>query len=91
MDSDGVACVGGIRVTLDTVACAFEEGVTAKEITRQYPSVPPSDVYSVLSYYLHNWDEVEEYLKDGANERQRVQAKDKARFDPTGIRDRPVR
>ena len=91
LDSDGVACVRGTRVSLDTVACAFEEGVTAEEIARQYPSVPLFDAYSVLSYYLHNWDQVEEYLKAGASERQRVQAKDKARFDPTGIRDRPVR
>ena len=63
LDSDGVARVGGTRVTLDTIVFAFEEGSTAEEIARQYPSVPPSDVYSVLGYYLHNQNEVEEYLK----------------------------
>ena len=30
--------------------------------------MPLSDVYSVLSYYLHNWDEVEEYRNAGTNE-----------------------
>ena len=88
LDSDGVARVGGTRVTLETVVFAFEEGAAAEEIARQYPSVPLSDVYSVLGYYLHNRNEVEEYLKARSNERQRVRAENEARFDPTGIRDR---
>lgn len=39
--------------------------------------MPLSDVYSVLSYYLHNWDEVEEYLNAGANEGREFRPKTK--------------
>lgn len=88
LDTDGVARVGGTRVSLDTVVFAFEEGATAEEIVRQYPALALSDVYSVLAYYLHNRNEVEEYLKARSNERERVRTENEGRFEPTGIRDR---
>jgi hypothetical protein len=37
IDLDGVARVGGTRVTLATVLAAFHDGVTAEEIVYQYP------------------------------------------------------
>ena len=78
LDSDGVARVGGTRVSLDTVVFAFEEGATAEEIVRQYPALALSDVYSVLAYYLHNRNEVEEYLK-ARSERERVRTENEGR------------
>ena len=90
LDSDGAARVAGTRVTLDTVVFAFKEGATAEEIARQYLSVPLSDVYSVLGYYLHSRDEVEEYLKARSGERERIRAENEARFDHAGIRDRLI-
>ena len=50
--ADGVIRVAGTRVTLDTVAHAFERGATAEEIAQQYPALPLADVYSVLGYLL---------------------------------------
>ena len=49
VDADGVARVGGTRVTLDTLVAAFEQGATAEEIAQQYPSLGLADVYSVTS------------------------------------------
>ena len=47
--ADGVIRVAGTRVTLDTVAHAFERGATAEEIVQQYPALPLADVYSRAS------------------------------------------
>jgi uncharacterized protein (DUF433 family) len=52
LDADGVARIGATRVTLDTLVAAFEEGATAEEIVRQYPSLQLADVCSVIGYYL---------------------------------------
>jgi hypothetical protein len=51
-DADGVVRVAGTRVTLDTLAAAFDAGATAEEIA----------VYSVITYYLRHKTEVSAYL-----------------------------
>jgi uncharacterized protein (DUF433 family) len=48
-DADGVIRIGGTRVTLDTLAAAFDAGATAEEIVQQYPSLALADVYSVIA------------------------------------------
>ena len=63
LSKDGVARVGGTRVTLDTVVRAFTRGATAEEITQQYPSLSLPDVYVIISYYLQNREEVDKYLE----------------------------
>ena len=85
---DGVVRVAGTRVTLDTLVEAFNEGATAEEITQQYPSLELGDVYAVIGYYLHNRDEVEQYLERRREQAVRVLSENEARFDPEGIRDR---
>jgi uncharacterized protein (DUF433 family) len=40
---DGVVRVGGTHMTLDTVVAVFEEGATAEEIVKQYPSLRLAD------------------------------------------------
>ncbi len=45
VNADGVVCVGGTRVTLDTIVAAFDEGATPEEIAYQYPSLRLADVY----------------------------------------------
>ncbi len=48
LDLNGIARIGGTRVTLETVVDAFNRGATAEEIAQQYPTVELSDIYSVL-------------------------------------------
>lgn len=86
--ADGVVRVGGTRVTLDTVVEAFREGLTPEEVQQQYPSLHLGDIYSAVSYYLHHWPEVEEYLRGRARHREDARREAEARFDPIGIRDR---
>jgi uncharacterized protein (DUF433 family) len=66
--ADGVIRVNKTRVTLDTIVTAFLEGATAEEIREQYPSLPLSDIYSVIGYYLRHQAEIDAYLL----ERQRL-------------------
>jgi len=87
---DGVIRVAGTRVTLDTVAYAFEHGATAEEMVQQYPSLPLAEVYSVLGYLLSHRTEVEAYLADRAQHRSTVRAEAERRLDPRGIRARLV-
>lgn len=88
VDADGVAHVGGTRVTLDTVVAAFTEGATAEEITHQYPSLHLADVYAAIGYYLRHRPAVEAYLHQRRRQADVVRQQNEARFDPHGVRDR---
>ena len=90
VDRDGVARVGGSRVTLETVVGAFKLGSTAEEIAQQYPTVALSDVYSLLGYYLHEREEIEAYLGERSAKSDAVRSEIESRFDSDGIRDRLV-
>jgi len=83
-----VVRVGGIRVTLDTVVGAFNDGATAEEIAQQYPSLQLADVYAVISHYLRNRSEVEKYLRKRQKQAEDIRKQNEARFDPSGIRER---
>ena len=88
IDEDGVARVGGTRVTLDTIVAAFADGATAEEIVQQYPSVALADVYAVLGYYLRHRSEVEAYLQRRAQQALAVRQQNEQRTDPLGVRER---
>ncbi len=87
-DAEGVIRVAGTRVTLDTVAHAFERGATAEEIVQQYPALPLADVYSVLGYLLRHQAEVAAYLATHSAQRATVRNENERRFPPQGIRAR---
>ena len=86
--ADGVIRVAGTRVTLDTVAHAFERGATAEEIVQQYPALPLAEVYSVLGYLLRHQPEVAAYLAARTEPRATVRKENERRFAPQGIRAR---
>ena len=88
LGKDGVARVGGTRVTLDTVVRAFTRGSTAEEIAQQYPSLSLPDVYATISYYLQRREEVDAYLEKRRKHAQAVKRENQKRFDQHGIRER---
>ena len=88
LDKDGVARVGGTRVTLDTVVHAFARGATAEEIAQQYPSLSLSDIYATISFYLQNKQTVDQYLKEREKKARAVREENEKRFDQRGIRER---
>jgi uncharacterized protein (DUF433 family) len=87
-DADGVIRVGGTRVTLDTLAAAFDAGATAEEIVQQYPSLALADVYSVIAYYLRHRSDVQMYLAERHQHATRVREENERRHDPSGVRER---
>jgi uncharacterized protein (DUF433 family) len=88
LDGDGVARVGGTRVTLDTVVHAFVRGATAEEIAQQYSSLSLSDIYSTISFYLQNKYAVDTYLEQREKKATAVREENEKRFDQHGIRER---
>lgn len=88
INAQGVAYVGGTRVTLDTVILTFLDGATAEEIVQKYPSLSLADVYSTIGYYLHNKKEIEDYLQSSAEQSERIKTLNESRFSPDGIRER---
>jgi len=87
-DADGVARVGGTRVTLDTVIASFLHGATAEEIAQQYPTLNLADIYYVIGYYLRRSSDVEAYLGKRRAQAEVVRKQNESRFDPQGIRAR---
>jgi len=85
---DGVATVGGTRVTLDSLYGAFSEGLSAEEIVLQYPALSLADVYAVLGYCLHHSVDVEAYLERRGRQGDDVRRENERRFPPAGIRER---
>jgi uncharacterized protein (DUF433 family) len=90
-DRDGVARVGGTRVTLDTIVAAFDEGATAEEIVGQYPSLNRADVYAVIAYCIRHRSDVDAYLRQRQRRAAAVRAENESRFDPRGVRARLMR
>ena len=88
VDAQGTIRVAGTRVTLDTVAVAFERGATAEEIVQQYPALGLADVYSVLGYLLRHQAEVAAYLNERAAKGSAVREQNERRSDPQGVRAR---
>src|SRR4051794_2956594 len=63
IDTDGVARVGGTRVTLDTVIGAFRLGACAEEIVLRYDALSLADVCAAIAFYLKHPAEINDYLR----------------------------
>ena len=88
IDSDGVIRVGETRVTLDTIAEAFNEGLAAEEIVQQYPTLKLADIYGAIAYYLNHRNAVDDYLVQRRSEGERIRQENEARFDLADLRAR---
>ncbi len=89
VDSKGTIRVGNTRVTLDLVIAAYLDGESAEGIAEMFDTLDLGDVYSVLGYYLHHRDEVDEYLRKRQQYEEEVWARIEARQgSQAGLRDR---
>ena len=87
-DEAGVLRVAGTRVPLDSVIYAFNEGATPEEIAQDFPTLDLAAIYAVVSYYLQNRPEVEQYLAQRRVQREELKKELEARFNPHGLRER---
>lgn len=85
---DGVLCVTGSRVTLDSIAHQFKSGATAEQIQEDFPSLALRDIYAVIAYYLQHANEVEDYLGEQAQEAKAARRKMEVGSDTVGLRER---
>jgi uncharacterized protein (DUF433 family) len=81
VDGNGVLRVGGTRVTLDTVVGAFRSGRSADQILESYPALQLADIHAVISYYLRNREEVDEYLERREQQAEEVRRENDARWN----------
>jgi uncharacterized protein (DUF433 family) len=65
-DGHGGLCVTGTRVLLERIVHAFEDGATPEGIVQSYDTLQLKDVDAVLTWYLRNKDQVQEYLRKRA-------------------------
>jgi uncharacterized protein (DUF433 family) len=56
--------VTGTRIGLEHIIEDYHKGRSPEEIVLAYPTLKPTDVYSVISYYLKNRDEVDAYVQE---------------------------
>ncbi|MBW4694038.1 MAG: DUF433 domain-containing protein [Lyngbya sp. HA4199-MV5] len=61
-DETGAIRVGNSRVLLELVIRAFQDGASPESIMQRYSTLPLSDVYSTIGYYLKHQSDVETYL-----------------------------
>lgn len=85
---NGVAYIGGTRVTLDTLVAAYEQGASPEEIVARYATLELADVYAVITYYLRHREEVEDYLRGREAKAGEIRAENERRFPPEGWRKR---
>lgn len=74
-DEKGAVRVGDTRVLLEMVIYAFEKGQTPEDIVQSFSSLKLDDVYAVISYYLQNRDEVNQYMAQVEADSEAIRAK----------------
>lgn len=84
-DGQGGLRVTGTRVLLERIVHAFQDGATPEGIVQSYDTLDLADVYAVLTWYLRNKAEVDDYLRKRAEEaaviRQQIEARQPDRAD----------
>lgn len=87
-DEDGVFRISGTRVRLDTVIGAFQNGCTPETIQDKYPSLPLTEIYAVITYYLRHQNEIETYLAQRRLPMAEAEQEIETRFPSAGVRER---
>jgi uncharacterized protein (DUF433 family) len=62
-DECGALRVGNTRVILELVLRAYQSGASVEETVKRYDVLSLADVHSVIGYYLHHQDEMDELLE----------------------------
>ena len=64
--------VAGTRISLDSVVINWLNGESPESITENFDSLTLEQVYGALAFYLGNRDEVDEYLRQGEIEFEKL-------------------
>ena len=81
-DDHGVIRVSGTRVTVKTIIGRYRAGDTPDLIHEGFPTVPISDVYAVIAYYLANREAVDRYIEESDTVAERVRLDIETNYTP---------
>ena len=85
-DEQGGWLVGKSTIPLERVIYAFNQGQTPEIIVANFPSLDLPDVYAVISYYLTNKGEVEDYIQRRKAEADNLRQAIEDRFPTSELR-----
>lgn len=85
---EGVVRIADTRVSIDSVIIAFKRGAEPESIQRSYDRLTLAQVYSVISYYLNNRDELDLYLAKREKEFEDKREANNDRFGLHGMREK---
>ena len=58
--------IKGHRISIENVLEYYKAGKTAEQIQSEvYPTLTLEEVYATITYYLHNRERVEDYIRQG--------------------------
>jgi uncharacterized protein (DUF433 family) len=86
-DKEGVIRIGATRVTLTTLIAARKQGYTPEQLHSSFPTVPLADIYAVIAYYMAHTEAVDEYVRQEAEEGERIRREWEAEHPPTLTRE----
>ena len=67
--------IDGTRITVLQIASLFRQGLSAEDMTHEYPNAPEEGIYAALAFYLANRDQIHKDLKDEEAEFDSLKAK----------------
>lgn len=70
--------VGSSRVTLESIVVLWRRGERPEEIREGFPTVSLAAIYGSIAYYLDHQEEIDNFLRQNAEMRQRQRAEDEA-------------
>jgi uncharacterized protein (DUF433 family) len=69
----------GNRVSLDSIVYAFLDGNSPESIVESFPALSLEEVYGGIAFYLANRVHVDEYLREGEREFERMREESRAK------------
>ena len=85
----GVWRIKGTRVSVDSVLHAFNnDGASPEEIAWQFDTLDLKKVYAVIKYYLHNRDQVDNYLVESGKAKRSILRQIDKTFPRSGLREK---
>ncbi len=82
-ERSGAYVVAGTRVSLDSVVHAFLRGESPEGIAESFPALTLEQVLGSLAFYLANREEMDQYLRQGAEDFERL--RQQARQNSPGL------
>ncbi len=80
--NDGVVLIRNTRITLRTLINVFSMGESIEAIHKRFETIPLSDIYTIIGYYLSNKEAIDAYVRAANEERERQREEWESRRTP---------